>query len=60
MDGKDVGRLERGEEMGRFNMGRATIIVLFGSGCVKWQAGLVAGTRIQFGQVLGRVKRSLT
>ena len=53
-------RLERGEEMGRFNMGGSTIIVLFWPKCVKWQAGLGPETRIQFGQVLGRVKRSLT
>ena len=51
-------QLERGAELGRFNMGGSTIIVLFGPGRVMWQAGLVAGTRIQLGQVLGRVERS--
>jgi phosphatidylserine decarboxylase len=49
--------LETGEELGRFNMGGSTIIVLFGPGCVKWQTGLVAETQIQFGQPLGRVER---
>ena len=58
--GENVIQLERGEEMGRFNMGGSTIIVLFGSGCVEWQTGLVAETRIQFGQLLGRVERSST
>jgi phosphatidylserine decarboxylase len=51
-------QLERGAELGRFNMGGSTIIVLFGPGRVMWQAGLVAGTRIQLGQVLGCVERS--
>jgi len=49
-------QLERGEEMGRFNMGGSTIIVLFGPNCVKWQSGLSAETRVQFGQALGRVQ----
>lgn len=48
-------RLERGEELGRFNMGGSTVIVLFGPGRVKWQAGLVAEARVQFGQALGSV-----
>ena len=55
--GDNVIQLERGEELGRFNMGGSTIIVLFGQGCVKWQTGLVAGTRIQFGRALGHVER---
>ena len=54
----NVIRLERGEELGRFNMGGSTIIVLFGSECVKWRTGHMAETRIQFGQALGRVERS--
>jgi phosphatidylserine decarboxylase len=53
-------QLERGEELGRFNMGGSTIIVLFGPGCVKWQSGLGPETRVQFGQLLGRVERSPT
>jgi phosphatidylserine decarboxylase len=51
-------QLERGEEMGRFNMGGSTIIVLFGPECVKWQSGLAPEMRIQFGQILGHVERS--
>ena len=50
-------QLERGEELGRFNMGGSTIIVLFGPDCVKWQSGLGSETRVQFGQTLGRVER---
>jgi len=50
-------QLERGEELGRFNMGGSTIIVLFGPDCVKWQSGLGSETRVQFGQALGRVER---
>ncbi len=56
----NVIQLERGEELGRFNMGGSTIIVLFGPGRVKWQTGLAAETRIQFGQALGRVERPPT
>ena len=51
-------QLERGEELGRFNMGGSTIIVLFGPGCVKWQTGLVPETRVQVGQAFGRVERT--
>ena len=53
-------QLERGEEMGRFNMGGSTSIVLFGPGCVKWQSGLVPEMRVKFGQSLGRVRRPPT
>jgi len=56
----NVIRLERGEELGRFNMGGSTIIVLFGPRCVNWRPGLMAETQIQFGQALGRLERSPT
>lgn len=52
----NVIQLERGEELGRFNMGGSTIIVLFGRGCVKWLAGLGPEVRVQFGQELGCVE----
>jgi phosphatidylserine decarboxylase len=58
--GDNIIKLERGDELGRFNMGGSTIIVLFGPGCVKWQTGLGPETRIQFGQALGCVERPLT
>ena len=49
-------QLEKGEELGRFNMGGSTIIVLFGPGLVKWQSDLGAESRVQFGQALGFVE----
>ena len=52
-----VTRLERGEELGRFNMGGSTVIVLFGPGCAEWQTGLEPEMRVQFGQALGRVQQ---
>jgi phosphatidylserine decarboxylase len=56
----NVIQLERGEEMGRFNMGGSTIIVLFGPECVKWQSGLVPDMRVKIGQSLGRRERTPT
>jgi len=50
-------QLKCGEELGRFNMGGSTIIVLFGPGSVNWQTGLGPEARVQFGQVLGRVQQ---
>lgn len=55
IDEKEI-QLEKGEELGRFNMGGSTIIVLFGPGCVKWDRELEATTRVKFGQLLGRVQ----
>ena len=52
----NVIQLDRGEEMGRFNMGGSTIIVLFGPGCMKWQSSLVPEMRVHFGQALGQVQ----
>lgn len=43
--------LERGAEMGRFNMG-STVIVLFGPGAVDWDAAIRPQTRVQVGQKL--------
>ncbi|MGE5138429.1 MAG: archaetidylserine decarboxylase [Rudaea sp.] len=42
--------LERGEEMGRFNMG-STVIVLFGPGRARWDIAL--GTKVAMGQQIG-------
>jgi len=60
VNGDNVIQLERGEEMGRFNMGGSTIIVLFGPDCVKWRAGLEPETSVKFGQALGSVLRPST
>ncbi len=46
--------LERGEEMGRFNMG-STVIVLFGPGRVRWAETLVPGAKVRTGELMGRV-----
>lgn len=46
--------LEKGAEMGRFNMG-STIIVLFGEGVVDWSEQLQAGTPVRMGQLFGQV-----
>lgn len=51
-------QLEKGEELGRFNMGGSTIIVLFGPGQVKWHSGLGAESRVKFGQVLGDMEQA--
>ncbi len=45
--------LEKGEEMGRFNMG-STIIVLFGKNRVKWDDTLVAGRTVKLGEQIGK------
>ena len=44
--------LERGAEMGRFNMG-STVILLFGKDRIRWLHGLQAGQSLQMGQQLG-------
>ena len=44
--------LQRGAEMGRFNMG-STVILLFGKDQIRWLQGLQAGQALQMGQQLG-------
>jgi len=44
--------LERGAEMGRFNMG-STVILLFGKGKARWSSGLKAGMKVRMGQRIG-------
>lgn len=46
--------LERGAEMGRFNMG-STVIVLFGRGAAEWTAGLGPGDTVRVGERIGEV-----
>ncbi len=50
--------LERGAEMGRFNMG-STVILLFAPNRVDWQQGLCAEQAVQVGQRLGVQVRDL-
>jgi phosphatidylserine decarboxylase len=44
--------LERGAEMGRFNMG-STVIVLFGKDAVRWTDALRAGQPLRMGERIG-------
>ena len=47
-------RLDKGAELGRFNMG-STVILLFGPGVARWESGIQAGTVVRMGQRLGKV-----
>lgn len=44
--------LEKGEEMGRFNMG-STVILLFGKDAVTWNDTLSPGKRLKMGEAIG-------
>lgn len=44
--------LERGAEMGRFNMG-STVIALFGPGAIEWTETLKSGDSVRMGQSIG-------
>jgi phosphatidylserine decarboxylase len=46
--------LERGAEMGRFNMG-STVIVLFGRDAVHWAEPLRPGQAVRMGERIGRI-----
>ncbi len=48
--------LQQGAEMGRFRLG-STVIMLFGPGLAVWQDTLAAGSPVQMGQLLGRLKQ---
>lgn len=52
---EDAPVIDKGEEMGRFNMG-STIIVLFGKDKAKWEAEFKAGKKIQLGEMIGRLQ----
>ena len=45
--------LEKGEEMGRFNMG-STVILLFADNRIAWKSDLTSGSRILMGIRIGR------
>ena len=47
-------RLDKGAELGRFNMG-STVILLFGRNAVRWGAELQAGSAVKMGQRLAKV-----
>jgi phosphatidylserine decarboxylase len=44
--------LEKGAELGRFNMG-STVILLFEANRARWHPLLRAGSVVQFGQAIG-------
>lgn len=48
-------KLEKGEEMGRFNMG-STIIVLFGADKINWGDHFHAESTVQVGEEIGKIK----
>lgn len=50
--------LEKGAELGRFNMG-STVILLFGPQAVAWDLAVLPGTTLTLGQAIGR-RRSAT
>ena len=47
---------QRGDEMGRFNMG-STVILLFGPGQAQWTDSLHAGMAVTMGQAIGTLQR---
>ena len=49
--------LERGAEMGRFNLG-STVILLFPPGAVTWDPGLAPGSPVRMGQRIGALAPS--
>lgn len=53
----DTIRLDRGAEMGRFNMG-STIIVLFGQDAISWSPSLQPGAVMRMGETIGQVRAS--
>lgn len=50
--------LERGAEMGRFNLG-STVILLFPSGAVTWDPNLAPGSPVRMGQRIGTIAPSV-
>lgn len=49
--------LERGTELGRFNMG-STVILLLADGTVEWDNRLVCGNEVRMGEGLSRIQPS--
>lgn len=52
---RGIGRsFAKGEELGRFNMG-STVILLFQSHRVRWDATLAPETQVRLGRAIGRI-----
>jgi phosphatidylserine decarboxylase len=47
-------QIDRGAEMGRFNMG-STVILLFAPGQIEWDESFTAGTAVRMGQRIGKL-----
>lgn len=58
LDGAGSVKLERGAEMGRFNLG-STVILLFGPETVGWEREAGAGVQVRMGQRLGKGIKSM-
>ncbi len=52
-EGDEAITLQKGEEMGRFNMG-STVILVFGPNAVEWAEGTKADNKVRLGQLLGK------
>ncbi|KAB2936237.1 MAG: phosphatidylserine decarboxylase [Candidatus Contendobacter sp.] len=52
-NGEGAVRLDKGAEMGRFNMG-STVILLFSRGAVRWEREIQPGATVRMGQRLGK------
>ena len=55
-NGDGAARLDKGAEMGRFNLG-STVIVLFGPGAVRWEPEIQPGAAVRMGQRLGKASK---
>ncbi|MFO1371575.1 MAG: archaetidylserine decarboxylase [Candidatus Competibacteraceae bacterium] len=54
VNGDGAVHLDKGTEMGRFNMG-STVILLLGRNAVRWEGSVQAGMTVRMGQRLGEV-----
>lgn len=52
-EGDEAVTLQKGEEMGRFNMG-STVILVFGPDVAEWAEGVRADEKVRLGQLLGQ------
>ncbi|MGE0189174.1 MAG: archaetidylserine decarboxylase [Steroidobacteraceae bacterium] len=46
--------LNKGDEAGRFNMG-STVVLLFESGCMRWNSNMQAGATLRMGATIGEL-----
>ncbi len=53
--GDDTPTLERGDELGRFNMG-STVILLLPPGRAQWEPSLQPGAAVRYGETIGQIE----